>query len=245
MHNSAGHILVWRTVLLLNQPPASNAFVDEMMQQSQGKWTRHPQSTCRRCVLPNNTAPRSCRTGHKAGDGGGPYHFGGLPAVCMHHHHTPAAGVLAHAFASRQMPGISDHQLKIVVIRDRRTYVGPELHELVLKRKRHKWRTVGQVEVWARLLFKGRGVGGGVDPPPTPSGAECLEVPNKILDPNRLAPKAPEESFVRPKAHKKIWLNLLGGGGAPHPQVVPSCQKEPWGQGHTAMATDQRHQDEG
>ena len=44
-------------------------------------------------------------------------------------------------------------------------------------------------------------------PPPPPGGAEVLE-----------APMAPEKTFDRPKAQKKIWPNLLRGrvGGVGH-----------------------------
>ena len=55
--------------------------------------------------------------------------------------------------------------------------------------------------------------GGGGAPPPPRGGAEFLEAPNKFFALNELAPKAPEKTFDRPKARRKIWPNLLGGGG--------------------------------
>ena len=49
-------------------------------------------------------------------------------------------------------------------------------------------------------------------PPPPPSGgAEVLEARKKIIGLNELAPKAPEKTFDRPKARRKIWAGAGGG----------------------------------
>ena len=49
--------------------------------------------------------------------------------------------------------------------------------------------------------------------PPSPGGAEFVEAPKKIFGVNRLAPKAPENVFERPKARRKTLPNILGAGG--------------------------------
>ena len=57
------------------------------------------------------------------------------------------------------------------------------------------------------------GESGGVGGAAPPSGAEVLEAPKKNFGLNQLALKAPEEIFDRPKVRRKIWPNMLSGGG--------------------------------
>ena len=52
--------------------------------------------------------------------------------------------------------------------------------------------------------------------PLPPGGAELLEAPKapkKVFGLNQLTPKAPEKTFDRPKARRKIGPNNLRGGG--------------------------------
>ena len=106
---------------------------------------------------------------------------------------------------------------------------------MTMGRSECPWAPSGHPLQWrAQRGFGGGGVRGSSPPPPPPPsvGAEFLEALKKIFGLNRLAPKAPEKIFDRPKARRKIWSNILsglgGGGGIPPPiapltPVVPGC----------------------